>query len=223
MDRTNSGRLPGASKARGPYAVGDERRRRILDAAVDHFAQWGFHASSLARIAKSVGVTQGGLLHHFRGKEDLLVSVLERSEEQDAESFFATGFDSAADCFQRLLALVDLNTRRPGRTRMFNVLAGEASEPGHPAHAFFRRRYDTLATRLAETLQAAVESGELRPDTDCATVAREVIAVMDGTQLQWALAPESVDMTHRLRTYLDRLYGAVSAGATALPPTPGAA
>nr|WP_241740769.1 helix-turn-helix domain-containing protein [Streptomyces sp. L2] len=39
---------------------------------MDHFAQWGFHASSPARIAKSVGVTQGGLLHHFRGQEDLL-------------------------------------------------------------------------------------------------------------------------------------------------------
>ncbi|MGC0329741.1 AcrR family transcriptional regulator [Streptomyces sp. SAI-170] len=217
MDRTNGGH-PRNGARRGPYAVGDERRRRILDAAVEHFAQWGFHASSLARIAKEVGVTQGGLLHHFRSKEDLLVSVLERSEEHDVEQFFTTEFDSAADCFLRLIDLVAYNSRRPGRTRMFNVLVGESSEPGHPAHAFFKRRYDTVVTRLADTLHTAVGTGELLPDTDCTATAQEVLAVMDGHQLQWALAPDSVDMARRLRVYLDRLYRSISAGGAALPP-----
>jgi AcrR family transcriptional regulator len=217
MDRTNGRRSRDGTKARGPYGVGDERRRRILDAAVEHFAQRGFHASSLARIAKEVGVTQGGLLHHFRSKEDLLVSVLECSEEHDVEQFFAAEFDSAADCFLRLIDLVAFNSRRPGRTRMFNVLVGEASEPGHPAHAFFRRRYDTIVSRLSATLQTAVDAGELLPNTDCAGVAQELLAVMDGHQLQWALAPDSVDMAQRLRTYLDRLYGSISTTGTPLP------
>ncbi|MFJ8084147.1 TetR/AcrR family transcriptional regulator [Streptomyces sp. NPDC096205] len=217
MDRTNGGHAQNGARTRGPYAVGDERRRRILDAAVEHFAQWGFHASSLARIAKEVGVTQGGLLHHFRSKEDLLVSVLERSEEHDVEQFFTTEFDSAADCFLRLIDLVAYNSRRPGRTRMFNVLVGESSEPGHPAHAFFKRRYDTVVTRLADTLRTAVGTGELLPDTDCTATAQEVLAVMDGHQLQWALAPDSVDMAQRLRVYLDRLYRSISASGAALP------
>ncbi|MET9955070.1 TetR/AcrR family transcriptional regulator [Streptomyces sp. NPDC006339] len=217
MDRTNSREPRKAAKARGPYAVGDERRRRILDVAVEHFAQWGFHASSLARIAKEVGVTQGGLLHHFGSKEELLVSVLERSEEHDVERFFSSEFDSAADCFLRLIDLVDYNSRRPGRTRMFNVLVGESSDRAHPAHAFFRRRYATIVARLSGTLRAAADAGELRPDADCTAVAHELLAVMDGIQLQWALDPESVDMARRLRVYLDRLYGSVSATGSALP------
>ncbi|WND39814.1 TetR/AcrR family transcriptional regulator [Streptomyces sp. BB1-1-1] len=219
MDRTNSLRRGGGATARGPYAVGDERRRRILDAAVEHFAQWGFHASSLARIAKDVGVTQGGLLHHFRSKEDLLVSVLERSEENDVEQFFSSEFDSAADCFLRLIELVDHNGRRPGRTRMFNALVGESCEPGHPAHAFFTRRYDKVVTQLSGTLRAAVDTGELLPRTDCDAVTRELVAVMDGIQLQWALSPDSTDMAQRLRTYLDRLYRSISTTGTDLPPT----
>ncbi|MEU4985363.1 TetR family transcriptional regulator [Streptomyces sp. NPDC021969] len=217
MDRTNGRHPRNGARTRGPYAVGDERRRRILDAAVEHFAQWGFHASSLARIAKEVGVTQGGLLHHFRSKEDLLVSVLERSEEHDVEQFFAAEFDSAADCFLRLIDLVAYNSRRPGRTRMFNVLVGESSETGHPAHAFFTRRYDTIVARLADTLRAAVGTGELGQDTDCAATAQEVLAVMDGHQIQWALAPDSVDMAQRLRTYLDRLYRSLSSTGARLP------
>ncbi len=217
MDRTNSPRPRPAAKARGPYSVGDERRRRILDVAVEHFAQWGFHASSLARIAKEVGVTQGGLLHHFRSKEDLLVSVLERSEEHDIEQFFTADFESAADCFLRLTDLVAYNSRRPGRTRMFNVLIGESCEPGHPAHAFFKQRYAMVFTRLTDTLRAAADAGEIAADADFPAVAHEIVAVMDGHQLQWALTPHEVDMAQRLHGYFDRLYRAISVGGVGLP------
>ncbi|WP_199551044.1 TetR/AcrR family transcriptional regulator [Streptomyces sp. N35] len=220
MDRTNSRHSRNTAKARGPYAVGDERRRRILDVAVEHFAQWGFHASSLARIAKEVGVTQGGLLHHFRSKEDLLVSVLEHSEEHDIEQFFTVDFDSAADCFRRLTDLVEYNSRRPGRTRMFNVLIGESCEPGHPAHAFFKQRYAMVLSRLTDTLRAAADAGELAADTDCTAVAQEIVAVMDGHQLQWALTPDEVDMAERLRSYFDRLYASISTAREPLPPKP---
>ncbi|MGW0600178.1 TetR/AcrR family transcriptional regulator [Streptomyces sp. NPDC002776] len=221
-ERTARTKTPGSGRtaARGGYAVGDERRLRILDAAVEHFAQWGFHASSLARIAKDVGITQGGLLHHFRSKEDLLVSVLERSEEHDIERFFSTEFDSAADCFLRLLELVDYNSRRPGRTRMFNVLVGESSDPGHPAHAFFTRRYRTVLRDLSDTLRRGVDSGELKPDTEHLAEAQEIMAVMDGLQLQWALEPERLDMTERMRRYLDRVYCSISTTGAALPPGP---
>ncbi|MGW3232351.1 TetR/AcrR family transcriptional regulator [Kitasatospora sp. NPDC001095] len=210
----------GRGSARGTYAVGDERRSRILDAAVEHFAQWGFHATSLARIAKDVGITQGGLLHHFRTKEALLVSVLEASDEHDTERFFAQECATVAEWFHRLLALTAHNSRRPGRTRMFNALVGESGDPDHPAHAFFARRYRTLVTDAAQSLRRGVDSGELHADTDCAAEARQLLAVMDGLQLQWVLDPESVDMTEQLRRYLDRLYRGLSTAGSGLPPHP---
>ncbi|MFE1831330.1 TetR family transcriptional regulator C-terminal domain-containing protein [Streptomyces yangpuensis] len=47
--------------------------------------------------------------------------------------------------------------------------------------------------------------GRLRHGTHCEAVGREILAVLDGLQTQWVLAPESVDMAARLRGYLDRL------------------
>ncbi|AUY52987.1 TetR/AcrR family transcriptional regulator [Streptomyces sp. CB01881] len=208
----------GRGAPRGTYAVGDERRSRILDAAVEHFAQWGFHATSMARIAKDVGITQGGLLHHFRNKEALLVSVLEASDEHDTERFFAEECDTAAEWFHRLLDLTAYNSRRPGRTRMFNALVGESGDPDHPAHAFFTRRYRALVTDAAQSLRRGVDTGELRADTDCTAEAQQLLAVMDGLQLQWVLDPGALDMTDRLRGYLDRLYRGLSTAGTGLPP-----
>lgn len=201
---------------RRTYAVGDERRSRILDAAVEHFAQWGFHASSLARIAKDVGITQGGLLHHFRSKEDLLVQVLERTEEQDKERFFAEEYPTATACYTGLLRLTEHNAARPGRTRMFNVLLAEAGDVAHPAHPYFVRRYAELGEVMSASLRRAVESGELRPDTDVVEVSEETAAVMDGLQLQWQLNPKDFDMVGRFRQYADRLLRSIKTDGTGL-------
>lgn len=219
MERTQDGKRR-SSASRGSYAVGDERRARILDAAVGHFSQWGFHASSMARIAREVGITQGGLLHHFRSKEDLLVSVLRHADEQDRERFFAEAPESAAASFEGLVELAARNSSRPGRTRMFNVLAAEAGDPGHPAHDHFVRRYREVVDYAVRPLRASVERGELAPDTDCEAVAAEVIAVMDGLQLQWARSPESYDMAARLRAYLDRLLRSLTTDGSGLPAQP---
>lgn len=200
----------GRAGARGTYAVGDERRSRILDVAVEHFAQWGFHASSLARIAKDVGITQGGLLHHFRGKEDLLVQVLARIDESDRERFFSREFASAAEMFSAIVKLAEYNGTRLGRTRMFNVLAAEAGDPGHPAHAYFVKRYAEVIDTVSGVLRRGVDTGELRADTDVVAVAVELAAVMDGLQLQWLLDPQGFDMAGRFREYVERVSRGIS-------------
>ncbi|MCM1944444.1 TetR/AcrR family transcriptional regulator [Streptomyces sp. G2] len=199
------------SAGRGSYAVGDARRRLILDTAVDHFGKWGFHASSLARIAHDCGITQGGLLHHFRSKEDLLLSVLAQSEEHDVERLFGTEPESYAAFLDALVRLIEDNTRRPGIVRMFNVLVGESGNVGHPAHAYFKERYARVLAHSVERLEDAVRQGELRPGIDCRGVAQEYLAVMDGLQIQWALDPDSMDMPARVRDYLQRQYAAIRA------------
>ncbi|MCZ0981272.1 TetR/AcrR family transcriptional regulator [Streptomyces diastatochromogenes] len=198
-------------RGQGSYAVGDARRQKILDTAVDHFGQWGFNASSLARIARDCGITQGGLLHHFRSKEDLLLSVLAQSEQHDVERLFGVEPESYAAYLETLVALIEENTRRPGIVRMFNVLVGESGNADHPAHQYFKERYARVLRNTVELLEQAVRSGELRPGTDCLGVAQEHLAVMDGLQIQWALDPSSMDMPARVGAYLRRQYAEIAA------------
>ncbi|MDG5808115.1 helix-turn-helix domain containing protein [Streptomyces ossamyceticus] len=203
---------PAARTPRGSYAVGDERRQRILDTAVDHFARSGFHASSLARIAKDAGITQGGLLHHFPSKEDLLLHVLERADATGREGFLAYEFESAAEMFSMFVRLAEHDSAHVGQTRMFNVLAAEAGDPGHPAHAYFARRYAELVEVMARVLRRAAHAGELRPDADAGAVAvaQEVAAVLDGLRIQWVLSPRAFDLTGRFRAYVERVLRALS-------------
>lgn len=45
----------------------------------------------------------------------------------------------------------------------------------------------------------------LVPDVDCAGVAREILAVSDGFQVQWGLSDGGWDLLTAYRAYLDRL------------------
>ena len=49
-----------------------DRRRQILDAAVQVFAQQGFHACRVSDIAREAGVAHGLIYHYFDSKDEVL-------------------------------------------------------------------------------------------------------------------------------------------------------
>jgi AcrR family transcriptional regulator len=53
----------------------EEKRRRLLEAAVRVFARKGYHAARIGDIAEEAGVAYGLLYHYFPSKEEVLRSV----------------------------------------------------------------------------------------------------------------------------------------------------
>jgi len=53
----------------------EDTRTRIIDAARTLFAEQGYQQTTIAEIAKMVGLSEGSLYEHFRGKEDLLLTI----------------------------------------------------------------------------------------------------------------------------------------------------
>ncbi len=67
--------VPSASES--PTADSKEKRERILDAALDQFAAYGFRRASMADIAKAAKMSRPALYLHFRNKEEILRATLE--------------------------------------------------------------------------------------------------------------------------------------------------
>jgi len=62
------------------------KREEILNAAEEEFARNGYQGASISRIAKRVGVTHVLLYYHFKNKENLFASVLQRKIMEFCES-----------------------------------------------------------------------------------------------------------------------------------------
>ncbi|MEO5876167.1 MAG: TetR/AcrR family transcriptional regulator [Streptosporangiaceae bacterium] len=202
-----AGRAGKPGQGRGGYAVGDARRARIVEVATREFAQHGYRGASIARIAESAGLSQPGLLHHFRTKERLLTAVLEVRDARDAERFFgeAGTRPRGLAAFERLQDLVDRNSREPLLVQLLAVLSTEAVIGGDPARRWLRERHRLMRTVITDGLREAADAGDLRPAADPDTQADRLIALLDGLRIQWLLDPDRVDMARIFRLSVDDL------------------
>ena len=171
----------------------DASRERVLQAALRAIASNGYRGSALAAIAADAGLTTAGLLHHFPSKEHLLVAVLAERDRLDGAQFQLAGFHGLA-ALDRLAELVQHNAMVPGLVQAYTVLMGESVGEDHPAREWFRERYPRRRANIAAALRAGIGSGEIRHEVDCDAVAAQIIAMMDGLQVQWVLNPDEVDM-----------------------------
>ncbi|CAL9595613.1 hypothetical protein SUDANB6_05348 [Streptomyces sp. enrichment culture] len=195
---------------RGGYTAGRARRTRILEAALLRFGQDGYRKTSLARIARDAEITDAGLLHHFRDKQQLLLAVVEYWHER-MDTQWRRVSDSVRDAFRCHLEDTAEWLTMPGMIELAVILSAEATAPDHPAHGHFTSWQEKGVRELADRLRSGSRNGELRADLDHEGIARECAALDAGLRQQWLAAGRSFDLVAVMRGHLDRLMRSVSA------------
>ena len=206
----------------GSYPKGRRKRAEIVHAAFEAFGTLGYRTASMSQIAAACGVTRAGLAHHFATKEELLTAVLEERDAVDQALFFG-GFEGAAvdssagvfdrsagglEVMRRFIRVVEHNAESRGIVSLFAVLSAEAADPQHPAHDYFVARYRRLRASFRMAFESLEARGLLRPGVDITGAELDLIAFVDGLQIQWLLDPDTVDMAARLRRRLDEMISA---------------
>ena len=80
-----------------------ERRRQLLDAALEVFVSQGYHAAAMDEIAERAGVSKPVLYQHFPGKLELYLALLDESVDTLVEKV-RDALKSNADNKQRVAA-----------------------------------------------------------------------------------------------------------------------
>lgn len=186
------------------YPKGERRRAQIIDAAFTAFGQVGYRNASMVQLAAACGVSRAGLLHHFPTKESLLEAVLEQRDRQDEERFFRTGAagTDGLEYFAGMIRLVAHNQANPLIVSLFAVLSSEATAADHPARPYFLARYERARRAMQAAIDDLARRGLLRPHVDPSGLGANLIALIDGLQVQWLLSPDHIDMPDHLRRML---------------------
>lgn len=193
--------------------MAEDTKERILDAALEQFAQNGYPGTSMRDIADQLGMTKGALYKHYTSKQEILDSIVLRMQEMDyaraaAYEMPETEPDGFAEVYQRTsaeaicaysMAQFDYWTKErfPSDFRKMLTL-GQYRDP-----KLARLYHDYLATGPAEYM-AAVFRKLTDTDEDAMQLALEfygpmflLYSVYDGAQDKESVAP-------MLRTHIDR-------------------
>jgi AcrR family transcriptional regulator len=170
------------------------KRTEILKAAVETFGTKGSANGTLADIAQQVGMTHAGVLHHFGSKDNLLLEVLEYRDRTDVEGLAEKHIPGGPDLFLHLVRTALLNATRPGIVQVFTVLSAESVTEEHPAREYFERRYQNLRGDVDAAFRALCAQEGVTDQATIGMASASILAVMDGLQLQWLLAPQTIDL-----------------------------
>lgn len=175
------------ARPKGDASVTEARKSLILTAAFEVFSSRGFRGGSLSQVSELVGISEAGILHHFKNKGSLLIAVLEYRDQLSREVAHITADISGLEFVENWFELINFNISHPGIVELYCVVSAESTNPEHPANGFFQERYRDVI-QMSEAAFADLEArGFLRSELKPFEVARALIALSDGLQVQWLL------------------------------------
>lgn len=186
-------------------AKGEDTRERILAATMQVLADSGFRGLRVAEVAKQVGITEAGVLHHYPSKQALLEAVLEYRERPAL--LLLPGIEDLRGVeailgYARLAKLIQQN---PVRAQLLIVLKAENLGQDRFAGDYFRKREKRLESFIEGHVREGQADGEIRSDVDPKEVAIEVTSMMGGINLQWFTLNRRFDLHAAWLRYLEGL------------------
>ena len=132
-------------------------RERVLDAAVNLFAEQGYDATSVAQVIERAGSTKGGFYHHFASKDALLYEVygdLITGQLEHMDEILARGLAPADTLRALILDLVETTAASTQRALVFWRELHRLGDEHTAAYRADRRRYHDAVRRLIRAGQA---------------------------------------------------------------------
>jgi TetR/AcrR family fatty acid metabolism transcriptional regulator len=207
----------------------DDKRKRILRAAVKVFARKGYFAARVAEIARRAGVADGTIYLYFESKEALLVALFDEvMAEHLAKARREVAAASGAPA--RLLAIARHHLRVLGGNRelavVFQVELRQSTKFMERFTASWLQDYFAL---VGDVIEQGQQEGSLRAELPRKLVAKALFGMLDETVTSWILSGKHHPLEPQAAPVVDLLLrGAGAAGAAraraplrAVSPLPG--
>src|SRR5262245_56228783 len=202
--------MPSAVSRKQPVPAVD-KRDAILRAATDVFARNGFFQSQVADVARDAGVAAGTVYLYFRSKDDLLVSVFERTmREAIAEGRAA--LEGVADPEEKLRRIARLHLERLGRDRelavVFQVELRQSTKFMEQFSSTYLRDYLGM---IRETIASGQSAGVFRAELNPTLAAKVFFGALDEMATNWVLSKRRYSLTAEADAVVDLFVGGVGA------------
>jgi TetR/AcrR family transcriptional regulator, fatty acid metabolism regulator protein len=164
-----------------------DKRRKILNAAVEVFARHGFYNSKVSHIARAAGVADGTIYLYFKNKEDLLIQVFVDTMDTilEHQREVLVGADDPVEQLERFVAEhMRLVSATPALAEVITVELRQSSK-------FMRstdmKPFGHYLAVIARIVRDGQERGVFARSYNPRRVARALFGVLDELALEWAM------------------------------------
>jgi TetR/AcrR family fatty acid metabolism transcriptional regulator len=172
----------------------DDKRKRILEAAIKVFARKGYFATRVADVARRAGVADGTIYLYFRSKEEILVSLFDEVMSEHVEAVRAA-LPAIRDTEGRLRAVAEHHLRTLGANRdlavVFQVELRQSTKFMERFTASWLQDYFAL---LGDTIARGQKRGELRREVPVKTATKAFFGALDEMVTSWILGGKGYDL-----------------------------
>lgn len=162
----------------------------ILRAATKLFARRGFFNTQVADVAREAGIAAGTVYLYFKSKDDLLISIFERTMGQGMEEV-RRALTDVTDPVERLRVLARLHLSRLGADRdlavVFQVELRQSIK--FMEHFSSSLLQDYLHT-LRDAIGDAQRAGRFRREVSATFAAKALFGALDEMATNWVLSRE---------------------------------
>ncbi len=184
-----------------------QKRTRILDAAVVEIAQRGYHATTVARIAKRASVADGTIYLYFMNKEEILFSLFKRAMDR----FITEGqgfLDTAGLAEAKLRRIVELHLELVGADRDLAIITQvELRHSLHFMDQLSRAQVGQYLAVLSQVVVQGQQEGVFRAKLDPVLVAKAIFGVLDEMATDWVLSRRNTRLESKAEAVADFLLG----------------
>jgi AcrR family transcriptional regulator len=184
----------GAKVTRTSRPRSAERRRRVLEAALEAITERGIPDTRMTDIAERAGMSPGHVLYYFRSKAHILTELLQWNEDRFHAQLQAD-LGRAKTARQRLIRLIKASVpERPGDPHWLLWLEVWAMAP-HDRELL--QNQDLQEGRFRELIAVVIRdgqtAGEFWRDVDAEEAAVRLSALIDGLAIQVATGADGMD------------------------------
>jgi AcrR family transcriptional regulator len=191
----------------------DKGRLDLTDIAIDCFAQYGYRATSIDRIAKAAGLTKGAIYYHFKDKEALLFAAVRDRVSQFERSVSAEilPLSDAVGALRRTTQVCLEHATKSNHRRFIVTLMVEALGTNVRLSEQFRDMMRRFRAFLRDIIEFGQKQGVFRRDVDAGEAACEYAGAVMGAEIQYYQDPDEIDLEVVLQSFLDRYLGSLRA------------
>jgi len=189
-----------------------DRREAILKAAIRTFAERGFFNAQVADVARAAGIAAGTVYLYFKSKDDLLVSIFDRTMREAIDEGRAALKD-AGHPVERLRRLARLHLDRMGRDRdLAVVFQVELRQSTKFMEQFSSTGVRTYLGVIRDIIAEGQAAGVFRKNLNPTVAAKIFFGALDEMATNWILSRRRYALAGDADTVVDMLVNGLQTG-----------